>query len=154
MASVKTRATRPELAVQKAFTLSGYRISLNAKELPGSPDIVFPDLCVVVFVHGCFWHRHGCERNTTPRSHQSYWRWKFQDNVRRDRRDRRRLRQMGWRTFTVWECQQERDVKRIKRALVALEKNSYEQADQDPRKALIKKRWEVLQVGRIILERS
>jgi DNA mismatch endonuclease (patch repair protein) len=120
MASVKTRDTRLELAVQRALRTSGYRIRVNATELPGSPDVVVPELRAVVLVHGCFWHRHGCDRTTTPRSRRSYWQRKFEENVRRDRRNRRRLRRMGWRTFTVWECKREHDIERIKRALTNL----------------------------------
>ncbi len=120
MASVKRRGTLPELAVQHALRRVGYRLLLNRKALPGSPDVVIPDLRAVVFVHGCFWHRHGCERTTTPSSNSLYWKRKFEENLRRDRRNRRQLRRMGWRTFTVWECRRARDVERVIRALAEL----------------------------------
>ena len=118
MASVKTRGTSLELRVRRILRNDGYRILMNVKRLPGSPDIVLPDVHAVVFVNGCFWHRHGCGRTTTPRAHRFYWERKFQDNLRRDRRVRRRLRRMGWRAFTVWGCKSERDVARIRGALV------------------------------------
>ncbi len=124
MASVRIRGTRLELAVQHAFRTAGYRILVNVSELPGSPDIVVPELHTVVLVHGCFWHRHGCDKSTTPRGHGLYWRRKFEENVRRDRRNRRQLRRLGWKTFTIWECQQERDITRVKHAFLALNRRA------------------------------
>ena len=117
MASVKTRDTKPEISVRKALRSRGFRFRVHASDLPGTPDIVVPGYDAVVFVHGCFWHRHGCERATTPGSRAAYWRRKFSDNVRRDRRDRRRLQRLGWQTFIAWECRIDRDVERIVRAL-------------------------------------
>lgn len=82
----------------------GFR--LHRRDLPGTPDIVLPRHATVVFVHGCFWHRHkGCKGATTPKTRRAFWRAKFEANVERDRRNRRDLRKLGWKVVTVWECQ-------------------------------------------------
>lgn len=82
------------------------RFRLHRRDLPGSPDIVLPRHRVVVFVHGCFWHRHPrCRLAYTPKSRQEFWSAKFDENVARDRRVKRKLRRLGWRVVTVWECQ-------------------------------------------------
>jgi DNA mismatch endonuclease, patch repair protein len=106
MAAIGGKNTLPELAVRRAFHALGLRFRLHRKELPGSPDLVLRKFRAVVFVHGCFWHRHpGCRFATVPQTNAEFWKSKFAANVERDRRQRRNLRQAGWRVFTVWECQ-------------------------------------------------
>ena len=107
MRAVRSKDTTPELAVRKLAHALGYRFRLHRRELPGSPDLVFPGRRKVVFVHGCFWHRHaGCARGaSTPATRRGFWEAKFARNVARDRRDRRRLRAAGWGVMVVWECQ-------------------------------------------------
>lgn len=106
MRSVKGKGTKPEMAVRQAIRALGYRYKLHVKSLPGVPDMVFPSLRKVVFVHGCFWHRHRCkEGRSMPASRIKYWHSKFEHNKQRDKNNRRRLRRLGWRVFTVWECQ-------------------------------------------------
>lgn len=84
----------------------GYRFRLHRKDLPGRPDIVLPGFRTVVFVHGCFWHRHkGCQYAYTPKSRVAFWTEKFRGNVKRDRQNRRDLRALGWRVVIVWECE-------------------------------------------------
>jgi DNA mismatch endonuclease (patch repair protein) len=84
----------------------GYRFRLHRRDLPGTPDIVFPRLGKVIFVHGCFWHQHrGCRYAYKPKSNSSFWEKKFSDNRERDKRDTRALRQLGWEVLTVWECE-------------------------------------------------
>jgi DNA mismatch endonuclease (patch repair protein) len=84
----------------------GYRFRLHGQKLPGRPDIVLPKYKTVIFVHGCFWHRHACEAGqSTPATRVEYWNAKFARNVERDRLNLRRLRRMGWRVLVVWECQ-------------------------------------------------
>lgn len=84
----------------------GYRFRLHVRNLPGTPDIVLPKYKTVVFVHGCYWHRHrGCQFAYTPKSRVDFWERKFAENVRRDRTVRRQLRRLGWRSIVVWECQ-------------------------------------------------
>jgi DNA mismatch endonuclease (patch repair protein) len=106
MARIRGQDTAPEVAVRRALHRAGLRFRLHRKDLPGSPDVVLPRWRLCIFVHGCFWHRHaGCRRATTPTTNVAFWQEKFARNVRRDRRVRRRLRALGWRTAVVWECE-------------------------------------------------
>ena len=106
MAAIRGRDTGPELAVRSIVHRLGYRFVLNDRSLPGSPDLVLPRLGTVIFVHGCYWHRHpGCRYATTPKSRRAFWQAKFDANVARDRRSSARLRRLGWSVLTVWECQ-------------------------------------------------
>lgn len=105
MAAVGRRNTAPEVRVQRLVRRLGFRFGLHASDLPGAPDLVFSTRRKVIFVHGCFWHRHGCARTSTPRTRRRYWEEKFLRNQRRDRRSTKQLRRMGWGVMTVWECQ-------------------------------------------------
>lgn len=106
MAAIRSKGTGPEMVVRRLLTAMGYRYRLHGRALPGRPDLVFASRRAVVFVHGCFWHRHACRfGRVTPRTRQAFWQAKFDDNVARDRRTRARLRREGWRIFVVWECQ-------------------------------------------------
>jgi DNA mismatch endonuclease (patch repair protein) len=104
MATVPQRDSKPELFVRRIAHHLGYRFRLNVRSLPGSPDIVFRRLDKVIFVHGCFWHRHRCKRATTPVTRRDFWLKKFADNTERDRRNIRALRRAGWDVLVVWEC--------------------------------------------------
>lgn len=104
MSRVGQKNTGPEMKLRKALYRIGLRYRLHDRKLPGSPDIVFPKYRTVVFVHGCFWHRHGCKATTTPKTNSSYWSKKFDDNIERDRRDIEALIAMGWRCAIVWAC--------------------------------------------------
>ena len=104
MAAVRSADTGPELVVRRLAHKMGYRYRLNVRALPGSPDVVFSGRRKVIFVHGCFWHRHRCKRGTTPKTRLSYWLPKFEANQRRDRDNMRELRRAGWDILTVWEC--------------------------------------------------
>ncbi|QYX48152.1 DNA mismatch endonuclease Vsr [Pseudomonas tussilaginis] len=106
MARIKSAHTRPEVALRKTLHNLGLRYRLNSATLPGKPDLVFPRYKAVVFVHGCFWHRHqNCNIATTPKSNTSFWVAKFSKNVARDERVISLLRSLGWRVFVVWECE-------------------------------------------------
>ena len=109
MRAVRSRDTAPERVVRKLAHRLGYRFRLHRSDLPGSPDLAFPGRRKAIFVHGCFWHRHphpSCRRGrSTPATRTGYWNEKFARNVRRDRRDQRRLRAGGWGVMVVWECQ-------------------------------------------------
>ena len=106
MAAIRGKDTAPELAVRRILHAMGLRFRLHRKDLPGRPDIVLPKHRTVVFVHGCFWHRHkGCRYTTTPKTRQEFWQTKFAANVERDRRNRTDLQQLGWRVIVVWECE-------------------------------------------------
>lgn len=104
----KRKVTRPELAVRRLLHGLGYRYRLHAGNLPGKPDIVFSKRRAVVQVHGCFWHQHdapGCPLRAQPRTNSSYWSAKLGRNVERDAVQAATLEGLGWRVFTVWECQ-------------------------------------------------
>lgn len=106
MSQIRSRDTTPERLVRSALHRAGYRFRLHSKQLPGSPDIVLSRYRTVIFVHGCFWHRHSrCRFAYTPKSRVEFWKAKFDSNVERDRRNARELRALGWRVMTVWECQ-------------------------------------------------
>ena len=106
MASIRTRATTPEIAIRKLLKASGYKYVCNYSQLPGRPDIVLPKLRKVVFVHGCFWHRHsGCKKASVPETNRDFWLRKLRRNVERDSEQKKLLRKLGWKSFTVWECQ-------------------------------------------------
>lgn len=106
MARVRQKGTEPELMVRRCLHHLGLRFRLHRKDLPGTPDIVLPKHRKVVFVHGCFWHRHpGCVKSTTPKTRTGFWMDKFRSNIRRDRCNMRKLRESGWESFVVWECE-------------------------------------------------
>ena len=105
MASIRGRNTQPEMIVRRFLHGRGLRYRLHARKLPGRPDLVLPRLRAVVFVHGCFWHRHsGCRFAVLPKSNARFWHTKLEGNRLRDRRNIGRLRRLGWRVFVVWEC--------------------------------------------------
>ena len=105
MKSVGTRDTGPELIVRRRLHRLGYRFRLHAEELPGTPDIVFRRKRKAIFVHGCFWHGHGCAKGRLPKSRVDYWGPKIEANRTRDRRDAEALEAEGWKTLTVWQCE-------------------------------------------------
>jgi DNA mismatch endonuclease (patch repair protein) len=106
MRSVKSRDTKPEMVVRRFIHSLGYRFRLHRKSLPGSPDLVFPRLKKVVFVHGCFWHGHKCARgDRTPKNNREYWISKIAKNRERDQLNRNLLQKQGWGVFIAWECQ-------------------------------------------------
>lgn len=106
MRAVKGRNTRPERAVRSLLHALGYRFRLHRKDLPGSPDIVLPGRKAVIFVHGCFWHGHGCKRGSrAPKTNADYWTKKLAGNIARDARTRAELKALGWQVLVVWECE-------------------------------------------------
>ena len=106
MSRIRGRGTRPEMAVRRLVHGLGYRYRLHGKHLPGRPDLVFARRQKVIFVHGCFWHRHpGCPLARTPKSRVDFWRAKLDGNRERDLLTQRELRDLGWRLLVVWECE-------------------------------------------------
>jgi DNA mismatch endonuclease (patch repair protein) len=105
MSGIRGKDTKPERIVRSHLHRAGLRFRLQAR-LPGRPDLVLPKHRTVVFVHGCFWHRHqGCRYATTPKSNPGFWQDKFEGNVRRDAKAKQKLEEMGWRVLVIWACQ-------------------------------------------------
>ena len=106
MSAIKSKNTKPEIAVRKLLHSMGYRFRLHRKDLPGSPDIVLPKYKTVIFVHGCFWHRHkNCKYASTPKTRQEFWEAKFRENINRDKLNQENLSSKGWKIIVVWECE-------------------------------------------------
>ena len=106
MSRIQGRDTVPEIVVRRIAHRLGFRFRLYRKDLPGRPDLVFPRYRAVIFVHGCFWHRHnGCRYAYTPKSRVRFWTAKFSENVARDRRAEESLLTLGWRVLVIWECE-------------------------------------------------
>lgn len=104
MSCVGQKDTGAEVLLRSVLHRIGLRYRLHDRSLPGSPDLVFPRFSSVVFVHGCYWHAHGCYRSTVPKSRRQFWIDKFHSNRTRDERTVRLLLESGWRVLTVWEC--------------------------------------------------
>ena len=106
MSRVRSENTKPERAVRSLLHRMGYRFRLHAEELPGKPDIKLPKYRTVLFVHGCFWHRHeGCAGSALPGTHREFWEQKLNENVERDLRNIKALEAYGWRVMIVWQCE-------------------------------------------------
>ncbi|WP_106283704.1 very short patch repair endonuclease [Paraburkholderia sp. BL25I1N1] len=105
MRRVRSKDTTVELRVRKLIYSLGFRYRLHAKDLPGRPDIVFRQSRRAIFVHGCFWHAHGCKKGQPPKSNLDFWRPKLQANVERDSRAIRELELAGWRVLVIWQCE-------------------------------------------------
>ncbi|PDQ17672.1 very short patch repair endonuclease [Mesorhizobium sanjuanii] len=106
MGRVRGKNTTPEMVVRRAAHRLGLRFRIHRRDMPGTPDIVLRKHRLVIFVHGCFWHRHeGCRRCTTPKTRAEFWSEKFRRNVERDHRHVDALRKRGWNVLIVWECE-------------------------------------------------
>ncbi len=106
MAAVHSKHTKPEIVVRKIVHRLGYRFRLHSAKLPGHPDLVFSGRRKVIFVHGCFWHRHpGCRYASLPKTRIDFWESKFRANVDRDERTRLELERTSWKVLTVWQCE-------------------------------------------------
>lgn len=119
MRRVRQKNTAPELAVRRLLHGMGFRYRIHRKDLPGSPDIVFPSRRKIIFVHGCFWHGHhdeGCNLATVPKTRRRFWTKKISDNRQRDQRNQRELNNLGWDILVIWQCEI-RDADRLKKRL-------------------------------------
>ncbi len=106
MGRVRGKNSKPEMVVRRVVHALGYRFRLHGRNLAGTPDVVFRRLRKVIFVHGCFWHRHeGCHRTTTPKTRAAFWASKFERNIERDALNESKLRALGWDVLVVWECE-------------------------------------------------
>jgi DNA mismatch endonuclease, patch repair protein len=125
MARVAQKNSRPEIRVRKIAHSLGLRFRIHRKDLVGTPDIVLPKHNLVVFVNGCFWHRHpGCRRASLPKTNAEKWQRKFEENVKRDQLVQVALKDQGWKVLVIWECET-RDAKTVEQKLkLAVEQRS------------------------------
>ena len=105
MSHIRSTNSKPEDTVRKYLFSKGFRYRKNVRELPGCPDIVLPKYKTVIFVNGCFWHKHDCKRFVFPSSNTEYWIPKIMKNAERDQRNQHDLKAMGWKVLVIWECQ-------------------------------------------------
>jgi len=121
MSLIRGADSKPELILRRLVHRLGFRFRLHVRRLPGCPDLVFSSRKKVIFMHGCFWHRHGirCPLTRWPKSRLDFWREKLDDNRRRDLKIRRKLRGLGWKSLVVWECELCRDSSKLERKLQA-----------------------------------
>ena len=105
MSHIRSKNSKPEEMVRKYLFSKGFRYRKNVKDLPGKPDIVLPKYKTVIFVNGCFWHKHDCPRFVWPSSNKDYWIPKIQKNAERDKAIIQKLQDLGWHVITIWECQ-------------------------------------------------
>lgn len=120
MRRIRSKDTSPERTVRSMVHRLGFRFRLHRKDLPGKPDLAFPSRKKVIFVNGCFWHGHGCRSVARkPKTNTEYWVEKIRENKKRDARNRRKLRTMGWETLVIWECETEKDPERLRDRLVS-----------------------------------
>lgn len=113
MARIRSRDTKPEMYVRKAVWRAGFRYRLHSRTLPGKPDLALAQYKVAVFVHGCFWHQHGCAKTSRPSSNREFWDRKLDGNVARDARNQAALQALGWTVLTVWECELEEGTAKV-----------------------------------------
>lgn len=117
MSRIRATDSAPEMRLRRLVHSMGFRYRLHVRDLPGKPDLVFPSRHSVIFMHGCFWHRHkGCKLARLPKSRLDFWEAKLEENRRRDLLHQRRLRRLGWRVLVVWECQL-RDLESVSRVV-------------------------------------
>ncbi|MDR2409944.1 MAG: very short patch repair endonuclease [Bacteroidales bacterium] len=105
MSQIHSKDTKPELIVRRWLWRHGYRYRLHGKDLPGKPDIVLPKYNAVIFVHGCFWHRHNCKYASTPATRRDFWEKKLNGNIKRDQENIKKLKKNNWRVLVIWECE-------------------------------------------------
>jgi len=121
MSRIKDKNTEPEKRIRSMLHELGYRFRLHRKDLPGRPDVVLPKYKTVIFVHGCFWHRHrGCKYSYQPKSRVEFWKTKFDTNVERDERNTEKLKKLGWRVLIIWECELEQKPEKLIRRLTEI----------------------------------
>lgn len=147
MSRIRAKDTKPELTVRSILHRMGFRFRLNRKDLPGTPDIVFPRYRTVLFVHGCYWHRHPrCSNATTPTKNADFWKKKFTENVLRDHRNQTALKEMGWIVGVIWECQIRQDpVLAVTNALIDIgmleEEAPYPKMSKEKIRSCVKERF-------------
>jgi len=120
MSRIRSRHTKPELILRSLLHRAGFRFRIKNKHLPGNPDIVLAKYRTIIFVHGCFWHRHqNCKRATMPKSNQSYWQEKFERNIQRDKEVKKQLSELNWQVIVAWECEIKADPVGVLKSVVS-----------------------------------
>jgi DNA mismatch endonuclease (patch repair protein) len=110
MSRINSTETEPEQVTRSLLHKAGYRFRKNVSDLPGTPDAVLPKYDTVIFVHGCYWHRHDCRKGRSmPSTNKKFWKEKFERNVERDKENRKELEELGWQVLTIWECELNED---------------------------------------------
>ena len=123
MSRIRGKNTKPELVVRSFLHHGGFRYRIHQSTLPGKPDVVLSKYKTVIFVHGCFWHRHkGCKYAYAPKTRKTFWKHKFIDNVNRFRQVRMQLAKIGWKTLIIWECETD-NIKKLSRIMNTLKQN-------------------------------
>ena len=117
MAKVKSKDTGPEMQVRQSLHRAGFRFRVHRADLPGSPDLSFPRHRIALFVHGCFWHSHGCKKSQMPKSNMSYWADKIRRNAGRDSQVRSELELLGWKWRVIWQCELAAGIERVSNEL-------------------------------------
>lgn len=146
MSRIRSKDTKPEKVVRSILHRMGYRFRLHVRTLPGTPDIVLPKYNTVIFVHGCFWHRHsGCKYTYEPKSRKEFWDEKFRQNVKRHRDAAQQLQELGWQVLTVWECQ----TAKITELREILSKELWKYSSQHSKQESSLKTYRYAQEGRI-----
>ena len=119
MSRIRSTNTRPEIAARSLLHRLGYRFSLHRRDLPGKPDIVLPKHKLVIFIHGCYWHRHPkCKMAYSPKTRVEFWENKFLENIARDKRNQKALKKLGWDVGIIWECET-KDLDALKKIIVS-----------------------------------
>lgn len=128
MRRVKSANTKPEMAVRRALHAAGFRFRIHRRDLPGNPDLIFPRYRVAAFVHGCFWHWHGCKRSRMPVSNRDYWESKIARNIERDGLVKKDLQKLGWEICVIWECELQQGIIKLKDQLEMLRRQNGQSA--------------------------
>ncbi len=123
MSKIRGKDTSPEIAVRSFLFRQGFRFRKNDRKLPGKPDVVLPKYKVVVFVNGCFWHGHDCNRSSVPKTNSSIWRNKIEKNKTRDEMNIQKLHLLGWNVYTIWTCSLKEDLERLSSDLHLMRKD-------------------------------
>ena len=132
MSHIRSKNTKPEEKVRKYLFSKGFRYRKNVRNLPGCPDIVLPKYKTVIFVNGCFWHKHDCPRFVWPTSNEDYWIPKISRNVERDQKNHELLQQLGWHVIVIWECELKKadSNKYLERIVTEIKENVQNGTDQ------------------------
>jgi len=124
MSNIKSKNTLPEILIRKTLWCMGYRYRLHYKLLPGKPDIVIKRYKIAIFVHGCFWHRHrNCIEASRPKTNSEYWEKKINNNIERDKKNKKIIKKLGWNVIIIWECNIKKDLEENKSLLRKAFKN-------------------------------